>query len=115
MWTVKLDDQERCESFPTWRLHALEEPEPEQALQPFQPQLLEAELPVHNIQPWIAGYCGNPDAPVSLRLRRPDGRLWFEFLTQQRSLEEASDSELLSLRYICSGQAARGAGRYSFN
>lgn len=27
-WTVKLDGHERCESFATWRLHALEEPDP---------------------------------------------------------------------------------------
>lgn len=83
---------------------------PQRAVQKFQPQLLEAELPVQDIPTWIAAYCSNPSAPVSLRIRRPDGRLWFEHLTQQRRLADASDSELSSLRYVCSD---KGQGRWA--
>ena len=103
-WSVRLDGQERLESFPTWRLHALEAADPAKAMQPFEPTQLEAALPVEGIPSWIAAYCGNPEQPASLRLRRPDSNLWLRCVTKQLDLDQLTDADLTSLRYVCSGQ-----------
>jgi hypothetical protein len=109
LWTCKLDGVDRQQSFPSIQLHALQgaaEMENPKTLDHFEPTRLEDSLQLEEIDSWMYAYTHDPNKPVDLFRKRPDGNLWHTVLTTQRPIDSLTDYEVKSLRYVASGGSA---------
>lgn len=109
MWTVKLDGVGRHEPFETNRLHAIEEPAAATTLEPFTPECLEEGLALDEISTYLHAYCAKPDQPADLVRRTPVAALWFAVLEGRRSVDELTDIEVASLRYVSGARGGQDA------